>query len=75
MLADIMGNHVQVGLVGLTLAVQANNDGRAVLIAIIGSQKQNCSDARQSRAYPGIRAATTLWLLASKLPENIKSLG
>lgn len=76
MLADIMGNHVQVGLVGLTLAVQANNDGRAVLIAQLSDHRSKIApDAPAIKElYPEYKGSNyTFGVIAPpKLPENIK---
>jgi tripartite-type tricarboxylate transporter receptor subunit TctC len=76
MLGDLMGNSVQVGLVGLTLAVQANKDGRVVLINQLSDHRSKIAPDVPAikELYPGYKGSNyTFGVMAPpKMPANIK---
>jgi tripartite-type tricarboxylate transporter receptor subunit TctC len=77
-LADLMGNHIQVGLVGLSLGVNAHNDGRVTMLAQLSETRSNIAKDFPAikEAYPDYKGSNyTFGVMAPpNVPEDIQAI-
>ena len=76
-IADLLGNHIQTGLVGLSLGVRAHMNGQVVMIAqLSGTRSKIAKDFPAIKElYPSYKGSNyTFGIMAPpKLPDNIKN--